>query len=254
MNLRKAGLVIPGVLVAVAMAVLCGEAFAQDPRPPASGGGGGTNFFTIFFLGGGGALGVIFTLPIVFMSIAVVALIIQFCVQIQRDKIAPPEVIVQIEELIEQEQYDEALNICDATKNYVTSIVGAALLKVEYGYDSMVEAAATAAEEENMKLQHKIGWLLLLGNIAPMCGLLGTVVGMVSAFTEIAMSADSPSPQQLAGGIYTALITTIWGLLVAVPSLTAYFLFKNRLQRITAELLAVSSEIIERFRPVAQGK
>lgn len=253
MNLRKAGLVIPGVLVAAAMAVLCGEAFAQDAKPPQQD-GGGMNFFTIFFLSGGGALGILTTLPIVGCSIASIALIIQFCVQIQRDKIAPPEVIVQIEELIEQEQYDEALNICDATKNYVTSIVGAALLKVEYGYESMVEAAATAAEEENMKLQHKIGWLLLLGNVAPMMGLFGTVVGMVSAFTEIAMSPESPSPQQLAGGIFTALITTVWGLLVAIPSLTAYFLFKNKVQRITAELLAVSSEIIERFRPVAQGK
>lgn len=253
MSLRKAGLVVPAVLVAVAMALLCGEAFAQDAKPAAQG-GGGTNFFVIFFLSGGGVLGVLTTLPIVGCSIASVALIIQFLVQLQRDKIAPPEVIVQIEELIEQEQYDEALNICDATKNYVTSIVGAALLKVEYGYDSMVEAAASAAEEENMKLQHKIGWLLLLGNVAPMMGLFGTVIGMVSAFTEIATSSESPSPQQLAGGIYTALITTVWGLLVAIPSLTAYFLFKNKVQKITAELLAVSSEIIERFRPVAQGK
>ena len=246
------GFVLLAGLAMVGLA-LCGEA-AWAQGAPAAGqptGGGGTSFFTIFFLSGGTALGIICTLPIVMMSIASVALIIMFCVEMQRDKIAPPEIIVQLEELIEQEQYEEALNICDATRNYVTSILGAALARSQDGFEAMVDAAGGATEEENLKLGHKIGWLMLLGNIAPMMGLFGTVVGMVGAFTEIATSAETPSPQQLAGGIYTALITTVWGLIVAIPSLTAYFLLKNKLQRLTMELANVTGELIERLKPAA---
>ena len=246
----RAGLVGAGV-VASFLVLCCLPAFAQDANAQQPQVAEGDNMFMIIFVSGGSFLGIITTLPIVACSVASIALIIQYTVQLNRDKLAPPEVVVQIEELIEQEQYDEALNICDATKNYVTNTVGAALLKVEYGYDAMVEAAASAAEEENLKISHKIGWLLLLGNVAPMMGLFGTVVGMVAAFTKIAQSTETPRPNEMAGGIYTALITTVWGLIVAMPALTAYFLLKNRMQRVTTELVAVASEIVERFRPVA---
>jgi len=248
---------ISGFVLLAGLAVLgltlCAESAWAQGAPPAGQptGGGGTSFFVIFFLSGGTALGIICTLPIVMMSIASIALIIMFCVELQRDKIAPPEIIVQLEELIEQEQYEEALNICDATRNYVTSILGAALARSQDGFEAMTDAAAGATEEENVKLGHKIGWLVLIGNIAPMMGLFGTVVGMVSAFTEIATSAETPSPQQLANGIYTALITTVWGLIVAMPALTAYFLLKNKLQRLTMELSNVVGELIERLKPAA---
>jgi biopolymer transport protein ExbB len=207
----------------------------------------------IFFLSGGGVLGVVTTLPIVFMSIWSIALILQFSFNMNRDKLAPPEVVVQIDEMIEQQQYEEALNICDATRNYITAIVGASLAKMQDGADAMGDAAAGAQEEQNILLSHKIGWLQLLSNIGPMMGLFGTVVGMVQAFTEIATSTESPSPQQLASGIFTALITTVWGLIVAMPSLSAYFIFKNKLQRLTVEMGNMAAEMIERLKPAAGG-
>jgi biopolymer transport protein ExbB len=231
-------------------------AFALDQAAqaaPAGGGGTSTNFFVIFFLSGGGALGIITTLPIVGMSIWSIALILQYSFNLNREKLAPPEVVVQIDEMIEQQQYEEALNICDATRNYVTAIVGAALAKMQDGVDPMENAAIAAQEEQNILLTHKIGWLTLLANIAPMCGLFGTVVGMVQAFTEIATSTETPSPQALAAGIFTALITTVWGLIVAIPSMTASFIFKNKMQRLAGEMGNMAGEMIERLKPAAGG-
>jgi biopolymer transport protein ExbB len=96
-------------------------------------------------------------------------------------------------------------------------------------------------------------WLPLLGNIGPLMGLFGTVTGMVMAFTQIAMSTGTPSPQDLALGIFTALVTTVWGLLVAMPATFFAFIFKVRVQKLTFELSGLAAEIVERFKPVAEG-
>lgn len=210
-------------------------------------------FFKVYILGGSLA-GFVFLFPIELLSIATIAFVIEHFVTLQRDKLVPPEIVVEIETLLDEEQYEEALNLCEASKNYLTNIVGAALARVGEGYDAMVAAAEGATEEENLKLIHKISWLSLFGNIAPMLGLFGTVVGMVIAFSKIARSDGSPSPKELAGGIFTALVTTVWGLFVAMPALGFFYVFKMRVQRLSFELSSVAMEIVERFKPVAESK
>jgi biopolymer transport protein ExbB len=229
---------------------LCGLALAQEGG--GGGGGGDYGFFTVWILGGGGAA-FLFVLPIQIASIASIAFTIEHFVNIQRDKLVPPEIVVELETLLDEEQYEEAINLCEATKNYITNIVGAAIAKVGDGYEAMMDAAGAATDEQNLKLQHKTSWLTLLGNVGPLMGLFGTVTGMVVAFSQIAQSTGSPSPQELAGGIFTALVTTVWGLLVALPATFFAFIFKIRVQRLSFELSSVALEIVERFKPVADG-
>ena len=231
---------------------LCGAALAAQDEGGGSRRGGSFDFFTVWILGGGG-IGFIFVLPIQLMSIASVAAVIEHFVTVQRDKLVPPEIVVELETLLDEEQYEEAINLCEATKNYITNIVGAAIARVGEGYDAMISAAESATDEQNLKLQHKISWLGLFGNVGPLMGLFGTVVGMVMAFTQIAQSSGSPSPQELAAGIFTALVTTVWGLLVAIPSTAFFFIFRVKVQRLSFELSGVAMEIVERFRPVAEG-
>jgi len=237
--------------VLVVNLALCGLALAQDE-------GGGKkstqsfDFFTIWILGGGG-VGFIFVLPIELCSIATCASVIEHFVTIQRDKLVPPEIVVELETLLDEEQYEEAINLCEATKNYITNIVGAAIARVGEGYDAMISAAEGATDEQNLKLQHKISWLNLYANIGPLMGLFGTVVGMVMCFTSIASSTGTPSPQELALGIFTALVTTVWGLLVAMPASSFFFFFKVKVQKLCFELSGVAMEIVERFKPVAEG-
>lgn len=232
--------------------LMAGLAMAQEGEAPKAGSDASFDFFTVWILGGGG-VGIIFVLPIEVASIAVFALIIEHYVTIQRDKLVPPEIVVELETLLDEEQYEEAMNLCEATKNYITNIVGAAISKVGDGYEAMVGAAEGATDEQNLKLQQKISWLPLLSAIGPLMGLFGTVTGMVSAFTVIAMSSGTPSPQDLAKGIFTALVTTVWGLLVAMPATFFAFIFKMKVQKLSFELSGVAMEIVERFKPVAEG-
>jgi len=227
-------------------------AFAQDDAPKSAASDVSFDFFTVWILGGGG-IGFLFVLPIEVASIATVAFVIEHFVSIQRDKLVPPEIVVELETLLDEEQYEEAMNLCEATKNYITNIVGAAIAKVGDGYEAMVGAAEGATDEQNLKLQHKISWLPLLGAIGPLMGLFGTVTGMVMAFTQIAMSTGTPSPQDLAKGIFTALVTTVWGLLVAMPATFFAFIFKTKVQKLSFELSGLAMEIVERFKPVAEG-
>ena len=226
---------------------VCGAAAASQE--------GGTarpnfNFFNVWILGGGG-IGFLFVLPIELCSIATVASIIEHFVSIQRDKLVPAGVVLELETLLDEEQYEEAINLCETSRNYVTTVVGAAIARLAEGYDAMVSAAEGATDEQNLKLIHKISWLNLFANIGPLMGLFGTVVGMVMAFTQIAMSATPPSPQELALGIFTALVTTVWGLLVAMPASSLYFYFKVKVQKLSFELSNVAMEIVGRFRLVA---
>ena len=238
-----------GFGVAVLAMMLCNGSVAMAQET----GTASLGFFTVWFLAGGGS-GAVFVMPIVLMSITSVALIIEHFVSIQRDKLVPPEIVVELETLLDEEEYEGAMNLCEATKNYITNIVGAAIARVDDGFEAMQSAAETATDEQNLKLQHKITWLQLFGNIGPLMGLFGTVVGMVGAFSKIAATAGAPNPADLAGGIFTALVTTVWGLIVAIPSLGFFFVFKVKVQRLSFELSGVAMEIVERFKPMAEGE
>jgi biopolymer transport protein ExbB len=94
----------------------------------------------------------------------------------------------------------------------------------------------------------------LIGTIAPMMGLMGTVQGMISSFDKIAMSAVSPKPSELADGISTALVTTLIGLVLAIPAMVFHSILKNRVQRMVLEIGMVSESLMGRFAQVGKQK
>jgi biopolymer transport protein ExbB len=103
-----------------------------------------------------------------------------------------------------------------------------------------------------MAMEHKIGYLALIGSIAPMLGLLGTVQGMVLSFQVIANSTTSPKPSELADGIATALFTTLEGLVVAIPAIIFYSLYKNRLARFLMECGFVAENLMKNFQSMGK--
>ncbi len=229
---------------------LAAAAHASQDGGPKPRGEDEYTFFNVWILGGS-FQGFLFVLPIEICSIATVATIIEHFFTLRRDKVVPPPVVVELEALLNEGRHEKAMGLCQASRNYITQIVGAALSRLKDGPETMLEAAAGATDEQNLKLQHKISWLPLFGNIGPLMGLFGTVVGMVIAFTDIAQSDQSPSPKQLAQGIYTALVTTVWGLLVAMPATFFSFIFKMRVQRLSFELSGVALELVEQLKPAA---
>ena len=196
------------------------------------------------YITAGGPIGFV----ILFMSFVSLALAIEHFVTVRRDKIVPPELIDEVEALFEEEEYQEALELCEAEPNFLTNVLAAALPKINSGFETMKISMDDAGEEEAIKLQQKIGYLSLIGNIAPMMGLFGTVSGMITAFQTIAEKGASVTPADLAGGISQALVTTFLGLFVAIPTMIAFFFFRNKVVRITLEIHAIADDLVERFR------
>ena len=194
--------------------------------------------------GDSGAIG----MCIVLLSVVALAVIIENFVSLNRDKLAPPELIDEIQALFEDEQYQEAMELCENEPSYFTRVCGAGISKLDHSFAVVEKAMEEMGDEESIKLHQKVGWLALIANVAPMMGLLGTVGGMVEAFNEIAASSGGASPAQLAGGISKALLTTMFGLIVALPVTAAFAFIRNRMVRNIIEVGAIIEDLFEHFR------
>ncbi|MGP1346027.1 MAG: MotA/TolQ/ExbB proton channel family protein [Phycisphaerales bacterium] len=123
----------------------------------------------------------------------------------------------------------------------------AALDAQRLGQDAMLHAAEDRLDELTVQRLRSIEPLSVIGNIAPMIGLFGTVYGMILAFREIVVSGGSPDPVGLAAGIGTALTTTFWGLVVAIPALAGHALIRNAIDARTFAALRIVERTIERL-------
>ena len=137
---------------------------------------------------------------------------------------------------------------------YAAPGIGLAAIQIGVPKRLLVMDLQEAGEDENMALEHRLSYLALIGSVAPMCGLLGTVQGMITSFDKIATSAVSPKPSELAGGISTALVTTLLGLGIAIPAMVFYSILKNRIQRLVLEIGMVSEGLMSRFAAAGKQK
>jgi biopolymer transport protein ExbB len=131
-------------------------------------------------------------------------------------------------------------------------VLAAGLAKLSKGYPQAIEAMQQVGEEENMRLEHRLSYVGLIGSLSPMVGLLGTVDGMVQSFMKIAESTVTPKPAELAQGISTALITTLVGLCLAIPAIAIFGILKNRIARLVLEVGMLSEELMGRFADVGK--
>lgn len=113
---------------------------------------------------------------------------------------------------------------------------------------------AESLGEQTLKLMRKIEPTNIIGNVAPMIGLFGTVFGMIKLFNSIVVSGGQPRPEQMADGISVALVTTFWGLLIAIPSLAVHCISKNKIESIAAEAAVEAEMIIVEIKKSVEDK
>ena len=184
----------------------------------------------------GGLVGLL----ILMLSIVSVGFMVEHSLTIRKSVLMPEPVIEELDRLLERGQVDEAIAACQASENdsLVASVVLAGLERYrgsEYGFAEYKAAVEEAGEDQTGRLYRKTEVLGLIGAIAPMLGLTGTVLGMIQAFNTIAASGGTAKPDELAGGIGQALVTTLMGLLVAMPTMVAFSYFRNRIDSLVAE-------------------
>ncbi|MGH7151080.1 MAG: MotA/TolQ/ExbB proton channel family protein [Planctomycetota bacterium] len=185
---------------------------------------------------------------IVAQSVLVGAIVIEQAATIRREKLAPPDLLEELDALLEEKAVREALELCAVRPCFLANAVAAGLAKVGHPYETIEKAAADAGEAEAIRLHQRVGWLSLHANIAPMLGLLGTVQGMIGAFNVIAAKRGQANPADFAADIAVALLTTLFGLLVAIPVMAVFAQMRNRVTRLSIEVGDLAVDLLERYR------
>lgn len=188
-------------------------------------------------------------------SFIMVAVLIMCLLQIRRQNFLPPEFIEEFEGKLNTRDYQAAYEVAKHDESLLARLMVVGMTKLQKGPEVVTKAVEELGADENMSLEHRLSWLALIATTAPMFGLLGTVQGMVNAFDVIAQTATQPKPSELAEGIMLALVTTLEGLIVAIPAMIAYSLLRNRVARFMFDVGIVSEQLIARLqaRPATGG-
>jgi biopolymer transport protein ExbB len=199
-----------------------------------------------------GALGWRYTIGFLIISFTFVAFLVMNLLSLRRDAICPRHLGDAFEAHVNEKRFQEAFDLAKSDESMLGQMLAAGMQNLQQGYDKSMDAMGQVGEDENMKLEHRLSFLSLVGSIAPMVGLLGTVDGMVASFQVIAMSDTQPKPSQLAQGISMALITTLVGLVIAIPAIIAYNMMKNRLSRLVMECGQMAGNLMGRFETMGK--
>jgi len=200
------------------------------------------------------ALGMRYTIAFLGLSFTFVALIVMNVLTLRRSAIVPLPLVEAFEAHLNEKRYQEAYDLAKNDDSFLGHVLSAGLGKLSAGYPQAIEAMQEVGEEETMKLEHRLGYIALIGTISPMVGLLGTVDGMVASFQVIASSTTQPKPSELAEGISMALITTLVGLWLAIPAIALFGIMRNRMARLTLEVGILSEGLMSRFQGVGPKK
>ncbi|MCA9167806.1 MAG: MotA/TolQ/ExbB proton channel family protein [Planctomycetales bacterium] len=193
------------------------------------------------------ALGWFYSSVFLFLSFTLVALVVMNVLAARRENVCPLQLVEAFEANLNEKKYQEAYELAKTDESFLGQVLSAGLAKLSTSYPQAVEAMQEVGEEENMKIDHRLSYLSLIGTISPMIGLFGTVHGMINSFQVIAFSPTSPKPSELAAGISTALFTTLIGLFIAIPAIAVHSLLRNRFARLVLEVGILSDNLMSRF-------
>jgi biopolymer transport protein ExbB len=178
------------------------------------------------------------------MSAVVVVVFIERLLHYHRAQINSVEFLTGIRNVLKRENVVEALSICDATPGPVARLVKTAILSRDRGRDGVRDALEEVGLLEVPRLEEKLNLVATIAQIAPLAGLLGTVLGFLRIFAVLQQSGPYAGVDQLAGGVWQSLTSMAAGLAVAIPTYAGYNYLVSRVNSIVLDMEKASSEIL----------
>ncbi|HOW71325.1 MAG TPA: MotA/TolQ/ExbB proton channel family protein [Phycisphaerae bacterium] len=213
--------------------MLQGIMLGQDTRP--------VSLFKHFVIDGGPITWCV----LIPLSVITVTLIINYAFTIRRGTQAPASLARALAAAARQGQSRGILEITREETNMLGQAVYAGVSQIGSGFEVAMGAVVETVDEQVGRLLRRIEYLSVIGNVAPMIGLLGTVVGMIQAFNRIfAAGGGVPEASKLVGDIAIALVNTFWGLFVAIPALSAFAFLRNRIDAYGAECVKLCDQLV----------
>jgi biopolymer transport protein ExbB len=194
-----------------------------------------------WFLEAAGPIGIF----LVFVSIYLVQLVIRLFMELKVTEAVPPALVEKLDTAIKEKKFQEAYDACRENESFLARLVRTGVANLPNGRPEAKEAMNNTSEEIVMGMEQKIGYLAMIGQLGPLVGLVGTLIGMIMSFQEIALAAgQQPKPEKVAEGISTALVITLLGISLAVPAIFFFALFRNRVAVLTMEATRVADRVI----------
>ncbi len=190
-------------------------------------------------------------LIIVFMSLVSVTIVAEHFWTIRRATIVPDHEVEAMRQLIEARKFRECVEHIQKGRSMFADVLAAGLRHGRHGFEAMREAAEEQANAWGSRLFRRAEYLNIIGNLSPLMGLLGTVLGMIEACSAMQQAHGAYKPENLAGGISLALVNTFLGLVVAIVSLGFFGVCRNRVDALTVAAQAAVLDLLEYFRPGA---
>jgi biopolymer transport protein ExbB len=193
-------------------------------------------------LGEGGFL----MIPLLFCSLFVHAIILERLYNLQKEKLIPSRFISRIYKVLENGNLDMALSLCESRPGPLTNIIKTGIINHELKQKELETIIEFAAKPERKQLERHLRTLEIIGQVAVLIGLLGTVLGLFISFTAVFKSGSGPdTTMKIANGVSVALLTTVAGLAVAIPSIIAHSYFISKADSILNEMNRHSISIVK---------
>ena len=204
----------------------------------------------------GGVTGIVILLVLFALSVAAAYLLFDQVMTLRRREILPDGVADAVRQSLLTGRVAEADAACRRAPSVLSVVLLSGLSELEFGWREVEKAVEDSLAQQAARLMRRIEYLSVIGNIAPMVGLLGTVTGMIFAFQQVAMTRGAAGAGDLAEGIYQALVTTVGGLIVAIPALAIYAVCRNRVDSLIAEVAYQSQHALApiKRRPVSRTR
>ena len=222
-----------------------GNAVSQDTKKNESKSAGG--FYDIVF--GSGTVGMLLWFALFGDGMLAIYFSVDCSIMIKPERLMPARLIEKVQTAMSQGDIVAAMEACQNTPSCMSNILLAAFQHVEEGFDVIQEAVNAASDLEQEKMNQRLNWVSVCGNLGPSLGLLGTVQGMILTFQALA-SGGAGDAAALASSIGQALWTTAGGLIVSIPSITAFYSLRNKANRLVLRMTATTMEFLNGLRNV----
>jgi biopolymer transport protein ExbB len=198
-------------------------------------------------------VGTLLVWVLIVLSISCTSLIGTLMWTHRRPGYVPAALVDALKSAFYEKRTDAAYRALTGDRSMLGGIVAAGLRQSAFGHAAISRAAEQRADELSVRRLRSIEPLNVIGNVAPMLGLFGTVYGIILSFREIVAGGGTPDPVSLAAGIGTALVATFWGLVVAIPALAFYGILRARIDALTVEAASTAEDLLSQLKSPAKS-
>ena len=230
--------------VGMAMAVMllfANVALAQQPETPPAGGGQKTGFELVLFIIT--SLGCCFGPLLLIVSVAMMALVVLLALDLRMSAAIPPGFVDEFTDTVNKRKFKEAFDMARNDPSFLGQVLTAGMSRLQYGLEDAREAAMNTLESIKSDKDQKNNYTAVIATLGPMFGLVGTVYGMIKAFSVLA-TAKTVNPAALADGISHALVVTLFGVAISVPAIFFNAFYRNRITRVCMDVGHIADDLL----------